>query len=229
MSFLAPASPRGRARRQSAIRRQHATLPLSTAEMVANIVDAYHEAVSHNARSWYAEAHAYAVEVSLYHDVPLDRVCGIIAALSPSTAWERNLVLAIDMIETGDCAHAYGDAVRKARKIRNGSRPEDVLGGRKVRSFYRNLFDPSRPGAVTVDRHAYSIALAGREDSTRTRTLHDSELKRLDRPGVYHLVAGAYRSAARSLGILPQDLQSITWDWWRDQHAYGTTTNVERF
>lgn len=230
MSHITPAKPRGRAQRQTAIRRQVSTL--DTPAMVANIVDTYTLAVKHNARSWYGEANEQARAYAAMAGLPVRSMVGIIAALSPSTAWERNLSLALTLAETGDCAHAYGDCIRKARRIRDGADPYEVLGGRKVRSFFRNLLYPHRSGAVTIDRHAFSIALSGvptTERERRTHTLHESELKRLDRPGVYAMVAGCYRAAARRLGVDAHDLQSITWDYWRDHHAYGVTTNIERF
>jgi hypothetical protein len=81
---------------------------------------------------------------------------------------------------------------------------------------------------VTVDRHALSIAMNSPQRA-RTRTMSNKDLKILDRPGVYAMVAACYRSAARSLGTAPHDLQSVTWDYWRDTHAYGVTANVEAF
>ena len=227
MPFVSPAKPAGRKSRQTAYRRTIDATDTTT--LVANILDAYTEAIRHGARPWYQDAHDHAADLAERHGITLRQSVGIIAALSPSTAWERNLQLASTLIQTGDCAHAYGECITKARRIRNGEDPTDVLGGPKVRSFFRNILYPTRPGAVTIDRHAFSIAVNAPQRA-RTRTLSDADLKRgLSRRGAYTLTAAAYRCAARRLGILPQDLQSITWDYWRDVHAYGTTANVEAF
>jgi hypothetical protein len=100
---------------------------------------------------------------------------------------------------------AFNDALRKADAIAAGADPLDVLGGRKVRSFYRNIV--GHTGHVTVDRHAVAI-VAG-------RPLTDREGKVLERIGPYTYVAGAYRAAARRLGVAPTELQAVTWLVWR--------------
>ena len=209
MTFLAPATPRGRANRQTAIRRSIERI--DTADMVANILAVYETAVvTHGVPQgvhWYSTAHAIGRDIATTYGLSIEQGCGILAALSPSTDWDRNIDLAYTMAETGDCFHAYGDAVEKARAIRGGADPDVVLGGRKVRSFYRNILRPDRPGPVTVDRHAISIAMG--------RKVSDREAKMLERVGTYQLVAAAYRSAARRVGLAPHRMQSVTWDTWR--------------
>ena len=80
-----------------------------------------------------------------------------------------------------------------------------MLGGRKVRSFYRNILGID--SAVTVDRHAVAIVYG--------RPLSDREIKLLERAGAYTVIASAYRAAARRLGIAPSTLQAVTWLAWR--------------
>ena len=43
--------------------------------------------------------------------------------------------------------------IDRACAILAGSDPYHVLGGRKERSFYRNILSPDTAGPVTVDRH----------------------------------------------------------------------------
>jgi hypothetical protein len=82
-----------------------------------------------------------------------------------------------------------------------------VLGGRKVRSFFSNILEPDRSGAVTVDRHAVSVVFGF--------SLSDAQVKILERSGTYLLVASAYRAAARRLGVSPCQCQAVTWTVWR--------------
>lgn len=192
--------------------------------MCANILTRYNLATDtpdHVPRSWYLDAHHIAADLAIRFDTTVSQAAGVLAALSPSTAWERNVTLAYDLFETGDCSHAYGVQINKARRIIDGADPLTVLNGRKERSFYHNIHTPHRTGPVTVDRHAFSVALA--------RILTDKELKLLDRSGIYHYVAACYRSVARQIGIPPHVLQSITWDHWRTFDAYGATTNIPAF
>ena len=110
--------------------------------------------------------------------------------------------------------------------MRSARHAAEVLGGRKVRSFFHNLTGHNHH--VTVDRHAASIALLGPsadKDGRRTATLSDRDLKVLDRPGAYVLIAACYRSVARSLDIPPSALQAITWCYWRQTSAYSTMTD----
>lgn len=139
---------------------------------------------------------------------------GVFAALSPGTDVERNHALAEDMLLTGDCRHAYGDPIRKARRIYQGTPPSEVLRGPKVTAFYANLLRPrANTGFVTIDRHAIDILLASPTDD-RTR-------KFIDRKGAYETCAQVYRDVADSNNILPHELQAIVWHHWRQRKQNG--------
>jgi hypothetical protein len=133
------------------------------------------------------------------------------------------------MIRTGDCRHAYGDAINKARAIRDlplgsaTSYPAEVLsllGGRKVRSFFHAIFYYDRPSYphVVVDRHAHAVALGV------DRPLADYAAKALEAPGRYLLVAAAYRAAARARNVSPAAMQATTWLHFRDNHKGRRTS-----
>lgn len=137
---------------------------------------------------------------------------GVIAALSPMQAWDTNIALANKLAAT----HAAGEPMptsgygfkrntAKAWAILNGARPLDVLGGDKVRSFYRNMLGCGH--SVTVDRWAVRIALGD--------TAHDGKVP----PGEYENMADAFRRVAASLGITAQHLQAATWVWIRREHG----------
>ena len=66
--------------------------------------------------------------------------------------------------------------MREARAILAGADPLHALRGSKVRSFYRNIAEPLRPGPVTIDRHAVAI-LFGTDTPTFLR-LHPKLLER---------------------------------------------------
>ena len=89
----------------------------------------------------------------------------------------------------------------------------------KVRNFYNNLFDPKSPlGFVTIDTHAVAAAML--------RPLAGGDLEVLQAfggggassssftglNGTYPLYAEAYCRAAEARGLLPREMQSITWE-----------------
>lgn len=101
---------------------------------------------------------------------------------------------------------------------------KEVGTNHKVRNFYNNLLAPfSRNGAVTIDTHAVAALLLrplSQEDEAVKHNFGDGEPGR-PRPresnatgiyGTYPFMADVYRDAAARLGILPRELQSITWE-----------------
>lgn len=93
------------------------------------------------------------------------------------------------------------------------------LGGQhKVRSFYNNIIDPSNSMDVTIDTHAVAAALLRPLSSEDIEVKHNfggtgaSSSKMSGSKGTYGLYADAYRQLADELGILPRELQSITWE-----------------
>jgi hypothetical protein len=208
--FLPPAVGSGRRARQTAIRasiaRELRTYPVSVLrENVRTCYRLAHESERTSGMGWYPVAHELASELG----EGVSTGAAVIAALSPQIGWLANISAARSLVasrshEEAQSIGALGDGISKALAILEGSPPSLVLGGRKVRSFYRNILYPSRAGAVTVDRHAVAIALHG----IGGRSPSD---KWLERAGTYALVASIYRSEARRAGILPQQLQAICW------------------
>lgn len=82
--------------------------------------------------------------------------------------------------------------------------------GNKVRNFYNNIVDPfSKTPYVTADTHAISVALAApmsAEDASGVGLFLGSK------EPLYAIVKDAYIKAADIAGILPREMQSITWE-----------------
>lgn len=153
--------------------------------------------------TWYAQAHEHAQRLADRYGVTDREAAGVIAALSPQMSWTDNLREADRLLRTGGAKHLSRN-VAKARAIVHGADPITVLGGNKVRSFFDNIADPDRSNAVTVDRHAFDIALGTIGDPiARSRTL--------ERVGVYAFISEAYRVVAADLGLKPHQVQAATW------------------
>ena len=116
---------------------------------------------------------------------------------------------------------AYG-AIAKGISVLLDGRAENVyyqIGTQhKVRNFYNNLFAPeSTLGFTTIDTHAVAAALmrplaassveVGQAFGTGGSSSAVSGLN-----GTYPLYLEAYRRAAEARGILPREMQSITWE-----------------
>lgn len=148
-------------------------------------------------RGWYLEAHQYAYKLALENETFITQAAGVIAACSPRNEWNRNMEHAAMVFRGERPSFLSGLFYDRAALIARGAPPEMVLGGRKVRSFHRNIWKPLEPGPVTIDGHASDVL--------------GINPKLLERPGVYQLVAACYRKAARVMDWLPQEVQGVTW------------------
>jgi hypothetical protein len=121
---------------------------------------------------------------------------------------------------------AWGDfnSIAKAVLVSEDPRAEVIsraLGEEhKVRSFYNNIILPNyaRFGDVTIDTHAVAAALLRPLAGSDVPVLHNfggsgaGGSAITGHSGTYGLYADAYRLAASERGILPRQMQSITWE-----------------
>lgn len=150
--------------------------------------------------SWYERAREIADEAG-----NPSTGAGILSALSPRMPWVRNVQLARVAFHVPLTGGALGASVVKANAIREGADPTIALGkGLKTLSFYANILDPSDPHTVTVDTHAIKVAGVNR-DSVGVR--------------LYHAIADGYREVADYVGLLPQQVQAITWTTYRRERG----------
>jgi hypothetical protein len=200
---------------------------VSGAQLARNILSVYARATAEERAeglNWYRHAHGIACDIASRVGCTVQGAAGILAALSPSVAWETNVTDAYRLAADEPGAFStYGPNVRKARAIRDGANPLDILGGPKVRAFYACILEPdSAHGTVCVDRHAVSVAFA----KTLGQKFGPAYLALA---GSYARVAKAYCAAAKTLGILPHQLQAITWVAWRNLSAAGQVEELVPF
>ncbi len=219
---MTPVNARFRPMRQAAIGRSRASYP-EPSQMFDAIVDTFASADESTVAaglSWYSHTAAQAVEyvrtaalAASGQSLTFPQAAGIIAALSPATGWGDNTAGAIEFAVTGAMLAQVPLFNSRAAAIFDGAEPLSVLGGRKVRSFYRNIADPTNPGPVTVDRHAISLTFGVK--------LSERQLKPLaGNVGGYAYCAAAYRAAARYLNLVPNQVQAVTWLAWRQDNTY---------
>jgi len=119
---------------------------------------------------------------------------------------------------------AWGSLVEIAKAVRALQNPdidaisESLGSANKVRNFYNNIFDPdSDLGFVTIDTHAVAAGLLKPLGGSAFEVSHNfgtkgSSSKITGLNGVYSLYEEAYRRAANERGVLPREMQSITWE-----------------
>ena len=192
-------------------------------KMIYNIVSVYRDAdETQHAEGllWYPNAQKAAHDIAVKYDIAVYLVVAVIAALSPNNKWSRNLTNADALIGAfirGDGIDSvkvstYHKMKQKAWDIL-AARPDydgakAMLKGQKITSFFMDIMGEFN---VTIDGHARNIAYGERVGLTDNRT----------NIGVreYRALQAAYEEAARRVGLMPYQLQAITWRVWRDRHG----------
>jgi len=153
-----------------------------------------------NGMTWYKDANIYAKTLAKDFDIPLNKVIGVMAALSPNNKWDRNKIdtrkfLEEPSLDTKVCT--FTNQRIKAMYIYHGTGCEDsilgILNGVKTCNFFSNILNHKTCDRVTVDMWAFRSV--GTEE----------KLKNVP------LVTQAYQELATELNIVPHQLQAVVW------------------
>jgi hypothetical protein len=178
-------------------------------QYVDNIIAVWRRATDDQAtrgRSWYRTANDLATVMA---EGNTRAGAGVIAALSPQTAWEYNVKIAREAFANGEARGHVRNALDKAERIMTGEDPLSILpADSKTWNFFRCIVDPEDAEAVVIDRHAHDIAVGER---------FGSEDRGLSSKRRYATVALAYRLAAQRLDEIPSVVQAVTWVVWREE------------
>lgn len=183
--------------------------------MVANILRTYNRALPGDVATgleWYPEANRIMREWSHSTGRSVANVAAVTAALSPQLRWERNLILADDLIHGRE--PSINGVIRtnwdKASALYTWQLEDTRFvfkQGPKVHNFSHNL--EGDYSYVTVDTHAAEIAagmpLAGMSVGTEAR---------------YNKVVQAYRAAGQESGLSPAMIQAVTWVTWKRMYPH---------
>lgn len=172
----------------------------------------------YNGYHWYGNAHDIVNIISARSGLSIERVCAIVAVLSPRNKWSKNIADAIAVIFDDDDHgfSTYGRNVDKAYAILNGEPIVNHLKGQKVTRFYKLLLNPFDGHTVCIDTWSLMAALG-----------FDVGDKRLNSftPNNYALIATAYRNVAKRHKLLPCQAQAIIWVVIRESY-YDLEANV---
>ena len=152
---------------------------------------------------------------------------GIISALSPQVAWDRNIYNAKYLAKTlSKPSFCTGVTYTKCMNIvdlasnslvgkedtykLNHNEVEIVLGKQalKTKAFFNNIVNPNGDNVPTIDRHAISIWL--NRKATEKELLHYGTTK-----GGYEHLTHCYKRVAEYLDRHYNEVQATTWIQWR--------------
>jgi hypothetical protein len=158
---------------------------------------------------WYKEANSWCAGVATKYSIPLNKVIGIVSAMSPLKQWDLNKRIALEFITDNKSGHTKCQ-MNKADEIMANCNADDAfilktLNGDKTKNFYLNIKYYNNAENLTVDRQAIQVALG--------RILNDREMN-MTSPQ-YNFFKECYIYTAQRLNMRPSLLQSITWLTWR--------------
>lgn len=155
-------------------------------------------------RLWYRQAHSLARLLAQVARSSVSQAAGVLAALSPLNRWEDNVSDAFGMAKYGalsPCRTTHPNRV-KAALILQGHEAGEVLSGRKVRAFWRNIADPWSAVEVPVDRHVYRVAMGWHVAPRDAAPRSDEEYSEVER---------AYGVAGAQAGLTAASTASVAW------------------
>lgn len=186
-----------------------------------NILKIYKQSTDNeiiSGKLWYKQAHDIAELMAIKYNITEIQAAGIIAALSPGTNWNQNIIDSnnlCSLLQVNKDIHSitvttYGQNKLKAHYLWLNSQLTEkevfliILGAskqvNKTSSFFLNILHPDKDDICTIDRHAYRINLG----ITETLSIPLTECR-------YKVMNSAYKLAGKQLDISAIELQAITW------------------
>lgn len=180
---------------------------------IRKVLDRADEIDINEGRVAYYRYREVCARVANQYGYPLEKVIACFAALSPNLDYRgnlRSLLSVIDGHASGRPASSITTAGYNHCRDRAYSYLSDVsfldtVKGPKIRSFYHNILNPLDASYVTIDGHAVNITKG------KVMPLKSVAAKSFN----YELIATAYKAVAHRTGLVPNQLQAITWFTWK--------------
>jgi hypothetical protein len=166
--------------------------------------------------TWYSDAKGACQAMADKYELPLNTVVGVVAALSPTNRWQRNLIDAANMLETytgggyveetAPCT--YKTMRDKAWSILDAAFIDDdtiatILNGPKITDFFRCIMGSD---VCVIDGHAWCIANADRRTMQEVPSIGKKLRKELQ---------AAYSKAGKMNKMTAFEMQAATWVAWK--------------
>jgi len=188
---------------------------------VKNILKIYNQSTDNeivSGKVWYKQANELSRLMAVKYNLTHIQTAGIIAALSPGTNWNQNIIDSnnlCSLLTAGKDIHSivcttYNQNKLKAHQIwlnfdlsKNDTFVILLGASKKVNktsSFFLNIINPELSDNVTIDRHSFRVNLGLIELPQIALT----ECR-------YKLMEQAYKKASNQLDISAIELQAVTW------------------
>jgi len=169
--------------------------------------------------TWYQDAQDACQTMADTYELPLNTVVGVVAALSPTNRWERNLIDADNMLstftsggyveETAPCT--YKTMRDKAWSILEVGLCDDetiacILNGPKITDFFWCIMGTD---VCVIDGHAWCIANNDRRTMQEVPSIGKKLRKELQ---------AAYSKAGKMHRMTAYEMQAATWVAWKRIH-----------
>ena len=170
--------------------------------------------------AWYQDAQDACQTMADKYELPLAIVVGVVAALSPTNRWERNLVDADNMLgcfvaggyveDTAPCT--YKTMRDKAWKILEDGAGQSLeaiaktLNGPKITDFFLCIMGQD---VCVIDGHAWCIANADRRTMQEVPSIGKKLRSELQ---------AAYSKAGKRHNMTAFQMQATTWVAWKRIH-----------
>ena len=183
---------------------------------IKRVLDAASDIEINEGRLSYFRYNEVTKNFAAFYGFDHEKTVAVFAALSPNSSYSNNVRSLASVL------HGYRDGAsvedvkvstynhcrNRAWTYLDGVKFLDVVKGKKIRSFYRNILDPLGTD-VTIDGHAVNIW------KRQKVTLRDVAARSFN----YKRVSDDYRTVAVRVGLIPNQLQGITWFCWRRIHG----------
>lgn len=154
--------------------------------------------------NWYTDEHQFVCQLATLGRKEPAQIAGVLSALSPACHWNTCKKWSQQLSLTGQSLGRYKAHITKAQQILNLTNPteEEVaefFTTQKTYNFYWNLIKPDDARYICIDSHMFRLM---------ERPVQFSRSN-------YELASSLIRQSATGLGILPNQLQAVLWEYQR--------------
>ena len=185
--------------------------------------------------NWYSYASNFATVLcsQLDNQISLQKIAGVIAALSPRNEWNRNKLDAVNLckeflsnkyyqlnllgyhflLNSKVCTFNTNKSKAIQILLSDDSQIESILKGNKLINFYLGIIGDTE--AVTIDGHAFNIASNRVTSLAEVPAISDKNYKTLQ--NVYR-DAKNFINKRYGLNLKTGELQAVTWNEYKRLH-----------
>lgn len=189
-------------------------MPRGSRKNILDVLDAADAVDINEGRLAYFRYNEVLRNLASYYDVPFPDAVAAFAALSPNNDYLGNLRSTATLLKwfrsvpvDRIICTTYNGCRNRAATYLTGTSFLGTVKGKKIRAFYSNILNPLGSAAVTIDGHAVNV--------WRNHRVNLQKVAAKNFRWKYDVVAAEYVRVAEDVGLLPHQVQAITWFAWK--------------